>query len=1141
MKNVTYINAGAGSGKTYTLTKKLAEELSKNHVKPSQVILTTFTELAAAEFKEKAREQILVADNLEAAAQLDSAVIGTVHSMAYHFIQKFWYLLDYGADIQTISENDDEFYMNQSLARIVQEINPADGKLKYQKHLDIFNDFRDYFDISDGSRPNYLFWQPILREVVEKMEYYEVDDVQESINKSHDTIKHVYVGRFLTDPQLKKDLVDNLKVYSGFCNDLLNGIYKAKGNFKSKAQRHRDNALALANSIADPSFDLRVLYEQHRNSDNLLKDLLSTPSGGKIATDNCHEYFIFQDIITKEFHTSASHRDILMAFITSIFELAKAWRDDFKAYKQNNHIISYNDMEQLFLKLIIKEKEVKDYIKEHYRLIMVDEFQDSNPIQLKIFNQLSELIAPDGHSFWVGDPKQSIYGFRGADTELVNEVSQKFTFYDDDELHPEEGPNRLGTKRLIHSWRSRKGLVNLVNDFFFEPFKADRIDDKLIKLDPQFSTDHPEVTYKPLVHWECSESNASNAADALADKVKELLDSKIKVHHNKLDKEPSEIRPSDVAILCRTNSSANNVVKALRKIGVPVSEPEDSIMQRIEVQLVVTLLQFTQSPSNMHVRADLKRLLEGMKTEDILKNRLDYVYANDLIKKKAANQEVDDEWLDSDNLIIQLTKFTERLKHLSIPEMVDALIYECDIPALTAKWGDAPIRQQNLSTLRHLAANYDQRCLQLGLGASVNGFIYFLNSTEPDKEKDNHSDTVKVFTYHGAKGLEWSVVILHNLNNDALDDNDCIKKNFMRVREMVLTSTGDPFSKTYYLHYFPNTLKGKSISENPPEGLVEKLAGNSSFSGYPLYLDIKKKVRSEERRLMYVGMTRAKDRLISFGYKGKSSDEFAWLNKIKVDGPTADKMNQHQSISDDVWCNELHKPEYFTVTAPSATTTTSTTPTWEHVQKPQKHTERPNRHLSPSKIKEFEGGYNSFREWDERHEPMKGTDQWSKDYAANGSCIHDFFAVYQQGNNDRNRELAKSIIEGYGLPELKGNIDDFIKAADWLYKELEQRYPQNKETDHIETEVPFQATLPSGQTLRGEMDLLWFYTDKEGKPCCVLVDYKSFRGEKDYKPTKKYYPQLSAYAHALRKAGITVTAALLYYPVSGVVHELTSK
>ena len=67
MRNVTYINAGAGSGKTYTLTKILAEKLSKKEVKPSEVILTTFTELAAAEFKEKARQQILSTDTMEVA------------------------------------------------------------------------------------------------------------------------------------------------------------------------------------------------------------------------------------------------------------------------------------------------------------------------------------------------------------------------------------------------------------------------------------------------------------------------------------------------------------------------------------------------------------------------------------------------------------------------------------------------------------------------------------------------------------------------------------------------------------------------------------------------------------------------------------------------------------------------------------------------------------------------------------------------------------------------------------------------------------------------------------------------------------------------------------------------------------------
>ena len=158
MRNVTYINAGAGSGKTYTLTKILAEKLSergengKSLIMPSQVILTTFTELAAAEFREKARIQILEKGNFNAAAQMDSAAIGTVHSVALKFIKKFWYLLDYGADIKTISERDEEFYMSQSLARVV-------AKEENQVHLVNFRKFRDYYDIRGNyNHPDYLFW-----------------------------------------------------------------------------------------------------------------------------------------------------------------------------------------------------------------------------------------------------------------------------------------------------------------------------------------------------------------------------------------------------------------------------------------------------------------------------------------------------------------------------------------------------------------------------------------------------------------------------------------------------------------------------------------------------------------------------------------------------------------------------------------------------------------------------------------------------------------------------------------------------------------------------------------------------------------------------------------------------------------------
>ena len=204
MRNVTYINAGAGSGKTYTLTKKLAEKLSekdehgKSVIMPSQVILTTFTELAAAEFREKARVQILEKGNFSAAAQMDSAAIGTVHSVALQFIKKFWYLLDYGADIKTISERDEDFYMSQSLARIV-------ARKENKVHLDNFRRFRDYYDIcGDYSHPDYLFWQKCLNDVVEKMEYYEVNEVDVSIEKSLETLKSIYDGKRVTTETLKK-------------------------------------------------------------------------------------------------------------------------------------------------------------------------------------------------------------------------------------------------------------------------------------------------------------------------------------------------------------------------------------------------------------------------------------------------------------------------------------------------------------------------------------------------------------------------------------------------------------------------------------------------------------------------------------------------------------------------------------------------------------------------------------------------------------------------------------------------------------------------------------------------------------------------------------------------------------------------
>ena len=1086
MRNVTYINAGAGSGKTHTLTKTLAEKLSerdengKSLIMPSQVILTTFTELAAAEFREKARIQILEKGNFNAAAQMDSAAIGTVHSVALQFIKRFWYLLDYGADIKTISERDEDFYMSQSLARVV-------ARKENQVHLDNFRKFRDYYDIcGDYSHPDYLFWQKCLNEVVEKMEYYEVNEVEVSIKKSLETLNGLYT-KDATDYSF---LAKALKEYGDFCRN------RSKET-NDKADRHAKEVTRFLNAKQDHGWLMEV------------KQLMSESVAPGDAAKKCQYYAQFLNALEE---SSASKTDltILEPFVNSIFTLAKEWREDYKAYKKRNHVISYNDMERLFLKLISEENEVQKYVKSHYKLIMVDEFQDSNPIQLKIFNKLSELITTnDGHSYWVGDPKQAIYGFRGADTDLVNSVATRFHFYDDAEIHPEEGKNHLGSGRLVESWRSRRKLVELVNKIFLNPFRdEDHVNELCITLDPHFKTD--SLSSAPIVHWECGESNKDLASEALANKVKEVLDSKMMVHRDRQDDPTVRIEPRDIAILARTGADIKKIVKALRKYGIPVAEPEDAIMQRIEVQLVVTLLQYMQNPKSKHVIADILRLLRGEGTANILKDRIQYVTANQ-------QEKVDwDHWKEDDAVINDLLAKTERFKHLSIPEIVRGLIYECNVPALTAKWGDEHIRKQNLSTLQHLADDYDEMCVQMGLGTSISGFIYYLNSVEPDKEKDNQSNTVKVFTYHGSKGLEWPMVIMHGLEKDTLEPNDFIDKSLMRVRELVLSDKStddDPFAKEYYLHYYPKVLKGSNC--NVPDTLREKIVETD------LYQTLKAKAKSEERRLLYVGMTRAKDYLYTFGHKEK----YTWLENVGINNPTKDNVWGHTNFIPLV--EEVSKPEDGQKEAESLL--------YELTIKPIEHTSYEKRYLAPSKIDVF-AGYSSHQAWKERGKKLEDKD-WGKDYATIGSCIHDIFAVYRPGATDENHLAAVNIIGGYGLADkMAGHANALLGSAKWLYETLQNHFPQTDDDERL-TEYPFQLTLESGQTVRGEMDLLWFYTDEKGKHC-VLVDYKSYEGFDMNEHTRKYYPQLSAYAAALRHEGIDVTHALLYYPVHEVIHEL---
>ena len=193
MKNIQYINAGAGSGKTTKLTQILSEQLSNtdNQIKPSEVILTTFTELAASEFREKSRQQLFKDGHPDVAAELDSATIGTVHAVALNFIQRYWYLIGVSPDMKVMSEDDLQVYISESL-----------GEYVSNEHLQFFNDYRAYFDIrGENNKIDYDFWKEHLLTIIDKANNYTVD-IERSKQDSCAVVEHIFSSKTLLNNEL---------------------------------------------------------------------------------------------------------------------------------------------------------------------------------------------------------------------------------------------------------------------------------------------------------------------------------------------------------------------------------------------------------------------------------------------------------------------------------------------------------------------------------------------------------------------------------------------------------------------------------------------------------------------------------------------------------------------------------------------------------------------------------------------------------------------------------------------------------------------------------------------------------------------------------------------------------------------------
>ena len=1052
MKNIHNISAGAGSGKTTKLVGIITDLVSGNMGKkcsPERMILTTFTKAAAGEFKERAAAKLIEGGFLEEAVTLDAAMIGTVHSIAQTYITRYWYLCGLTPGLVPVTENVSDKMRKESLDAVATD-----------EDVLFFREYVDKFEINSVENGrDYDFWKNILGKLYESTLLIEKDeDKVRFIDKVRSASLEMWGNLF--DMSVNKDLAEIINkqatIYIECCDK--------DGIRPSNVTKHIKQAQALRNLLKEsPDFTYGSLKAANSELDKPFGVLKAHKAEWESKVKDSFDALkpAIESFIPIEVPE-------IVKCIEKICDIAKVWIGNYAQMKRKEGVIDFNDMEVIFLELL-KKGEVLEDIRSSIDYLFVDEFQDSNPVQIEIFKILSENVK---QSWFVGDPKQSIYGFRGSDIELVNEFSSHFPDVEKDET-AFAGFKRndlgLSSEILDNSYRSHPDLVKLSNEVFKRAFKGDLPESKIILKQGRKDCDsgYP-VIHHFHVHGRSNKEKTSELANGMAHVLNGTYEHLRGV----------KVEPSDIAVLVRSKTAVVEVASALKEKGIPVSYVDAKFKDSAEVALVLSALKLVGGKQDAKSVAELRSLIDGLGLKEVL---------NQVKAEKPFWGGIRD--------------FVDSVKTLSVVDCVDAIIARFNLYDFVSCWDSADVRRANLNLVRQIARQFDSEAQVFSRASDISAFLRYVESYEPEQKFSNGDTGVKVLTYHKSKGLEWKVVFLYNLSKDM--DEEVSVSDIKGVNGDILVPAlpADP-------KWLLDAMKGNAVLNNLLENAMVKAV-------------------KEERRLLYVGLTRARDMVFTVGF-GKT---MPWLQQCC---PTAAGID-YSIVGDgefDIWgvgmksCCYQCTPDTvrynFADSKPArirdagfALPETALLSYAEKYHNPSKYNDKGLiAATSPEVVKEFSR--------------IKISHSGVEDNEF-GDCIHHIYALGSHPDKDRRLAAVERTLKAYGLDATNASaiLDRFDDLCGYLRKEYGD--PERG----VEHELPFIYKDAEGRVFSGTMDMVW-----KTKDCCVVVDYKTFSGTREAamkKSAEEYGSQMAIYRSAMEAAGEKVPAVLILYPVIGLI------
>lgn len=1041
-----FISAGAGSGKTYTITTDVAKMVKDHLLNPDQVIMTTFTNAAAQELREKAKNELANLGLHREAQQMEHALIGTVHSVANTFLTKYWYLLGIMPDVAAMEKSELQMYRDHSLRGL---LNKDDRTFLYH-YAETYKVSYDHSEHKSGV--NYEFWKKDLCQVLDYIQWYSISD--EQLKKSIDTTESFI--QCLDEAKDDKSLMEYAKAVIIELEEILSNMRQGS---KVKAERERISYYKNRDMTAEELADLEAIAKGRCKESESYKRFSTSLAASTL--------------FTKE---SANDQ---RKYAALIFRLASKWQKEYRQYKDEHHLIDFNDMEEMFLKLLSME-EVQQDIQSRYTHLYVDEFQDSNPMQVRIFQKLSSLL----NTVYVGDKKQAIYGFRGSDTELTTAVAESIS----------------DTEHLEHSYRSIEPLVNFSNTIFSQVFSNMTTEEVELKMPNENGNTTP--VEKPLRLWPYTGNKD------LALQIQQLI-----LREN--------IAPKDIAVLGRRNKEdLDPLADELRKLQVPVCRESNDIKESRSGRLMKALLTLVNTPFNQLARAEVAYLAEpGYHITKIIEDRLDHL---------ATDAKADDYLKNIPILkrLFQLRRFrsndnqeipTNLLGYQSISSLVESLVIELDLYALVHSWENALAEETNLQVLIDLAKKYEDAATKLARPATVAGFIDFF--TNQQQQGAANDEGVRLYTYHKSKGLEWKVVIMLSLDNDAADATKIATLSMLgchhrREQQPTAENTNPPMTISLVTNIYGKTNEAKA-------------AVVSRLQNHPLWESVSNQEIAENARLLYVGVTRAREILILAPKAKDNAVNLSWFRSVGV-------KNIQQIL------NENEKQDLLGIGMPLHIERIDTDHLLEQPEEPVNTIHNVSAefspldnllYVSPSKAGTTPHNIVPINDKEHRmHANSNGQD------ALMGDFIHQVFCCCDDGISvDQIVELRDS----YSFTDK--NMSEPARLLDsWKYltDTLEARYGKAIKRHH---EKPFRHMDSNGHIVSGYIDLIW-----ETEDAYVVVDYKTCPGNYSlvFNPVSEHFAgrhgdQLDCYQQALEAEDKkNVKAKLIYYPVTQFVVEV---